>query len=281
MIDNIQNCEEAINEEITDNSEKKENVQVSNELSKRARKRLLKKEKWLKYKPIKRAKERAKIKKRKEEAKRNNVKLGPTRKELKQHKMSLSSCKVRVLLDFSFDDLMNEKDLHKCINQFSHCYAINRRCLNPLQLYVANFKGKAKDIIQKNNGYNNWDVNFHTEDYCDIFKKEELVYLTSDSENVIESLDTSKVYIIGALVDHNSQKGLCLKIATERNISHGRLPIDQFIQMKTRQVLTVDHVFHILLNVAACGLSWKDAFMKVIPQRKGICPKSSSEPSSS
>lgn len=278
MPDEIENCEEANNKEITDDGGKEENIQTSNDLSKRARKRLLRKEKWLQYKPIKRAKERDRIKKRREEARLNNIKLGPSRKELKQHKMSLSSCKVRVVLDFSFDDLMNDKDLHKCINQFSHCYAINRRCPNPLQLHVANFTGKAKDTIQKNNGYNNWDVNFHPEDYCDIFKKEELVYLTSDSENVIDSLDSSKVYIIGALVDHNSQKGLCLKIATERNISHGRLPIDQFVQMKTRQVLTIDHVFDILLNVAACGLSWKDAFVKVIPQRKGICPKSSSEP---
>ncbi|XP_014274835.1 tRNA methyltransferase 10 homolog A [Halyomorpha halys] len=281
MPEEIQNCEVVINEKIADDGEEKEDVQqVPIELSKRARKRLLRKEKWLEYKPIKRAKERAKIKKRKEEAKLNNIKLGPTRKELKQHKMSLSSCKVRVVLDFSFDDLMNEKDLHKCINQFSHCYALNRRCSNPLQLHVVNFRGKAKDTIQKNNGYNNWDVNFHSEDYCDVFKKDELVYLTSDSENIIDSLDSSKAYIIGALVDHNSQKGLCLKIATERNISHGRLPIDEFVQMKTRQVLTIDHVFDILLNVAAGGLSWKDAFMKVIPQRKGICPKSSSEPSS-
>lgn len=51
-----------------------------------------------------------------------------------------------------------------------------------------------------------FQVNFHSEDYCDVFKKEELIYLTSDSENVIDSLDSSKVYIIGALVDHNSQK---------------------------------------------------------------------------
>lgn len=54
MPDEIQNCEEVDNEEITDNSEKQDNVQTSNELSKRARKRLLRKEKWLKYKPIKR-----------------------------------------------------------------------------------------------------------------------------------------------------------------------------------------------------------------------------------
>lgn len=40
----------------------------------------------------------------------------------------------------------------------------------------------------------------------DIFAKEELVYLTSDSENVLTELDDKKVYVIGALVDHNQYK---------------------------------------------------------------------------
>nr|CAG4640750.1 EOG090X03SX [Eulimnadia texana] len=40
-----------------------------------------------------------------------------------------------------------------------------------------------------------------------------------------------------SLVDHNSQK-----LALERGVSHGRLPLDEHVDMKTRKVLTIDHV---------------------------------------
>jgi tRNA (guanine9-N1)-methyltransferase len=49
-------------------------------------------------------------------------------------------------------------------------------------------------------------VRIHTESYLKVFPKEELVYLTSDSPNEIQTLDSQKVYIIGGLVDHNRLK---------------------------------------------------------------------------
>lgn len=57
-----------------------------------------------------------KLKRRKLEARLKNIKLGPSRKELKHSRMSQSNCKVRVAIDLSFDDLMNDK-VHTFLNE--------------------------------------------------------------------------------------------------------------------------------------------------------------------
>lgn len=105
---------------------------------------------------------------------------------------------------------------------------------------------------------------------------DKIVYLTSESENVIETLDPEKYYIIGGLVDHNSQKGLCHRLAKEKGVSHGRLPIGEYLDMKSRKVLTIDHVFQILAGVASQGKTWKEAFLDVLPARKCAQGKDSS-----
>ena len=50
------------------------------------------------------------------------------------------------------------------------------------------------------------DVTIKTEHYSKVVAKEDLVYLTSDSPNVLEELDQTKAYVIGGLVDHNHHK---------------------------------------------------------------------------
>ncbi|XKL66190.1 hypothetical protein PGB90_009610 [Kerria lacca] len=175
-----------------------------------------------------------------------------------------STRKFTVVIDFSYDELMNQKDLIKCGNQVTRCYSVNRRSLNPIQLHFCNFTGKIETEIGKNNGYKKWDIYFHENSYLDVFNKSDLVYLTSESKNILETLEENKIYIIGGLVDHNAYKGISYQKAVHEDISHAQLPIKKYVQMKSRSVLTINHVFEILLKVSN-GESWSKTLMSAIP----------------
>ncbi|XP_076375301.1 tRNA methyltransferase 10 homolog A [Megalopta genalis] len=245
-------------------------------ISKRQLKKIKKREKWLQRKSEKRLKEREKARQKRAHARANNIDLGPSRKALKKSTMADSNCKIEVTIDMSFDDLMIDKDIAKLTKQILRCYTLNRRALAPMQFSLTSFNGTSRTHMQKHNGYQHWDVKFYVEGYLDIYPKEKIIYLTSESENVINHLEHDCVYVIGGLVDHNSHKGLCHKVAKQADVRHGRLPLDKFLQMKARKVLTVDHVFEILLRVSEGG-TWQEAFLQVLPERKNAQPISSLE----
>jgi len=186
--------------------------------------------------------------------------------------MADSSCKVGVVFDMQFGNLMHQRDLGKCLKQILRSYSNNRRLQAPLQMYMTSLEGVVLEEMSKHDGYRAWDMQFHETNFIDVLPKESLVYLTSDSENSLETLENGKNYIIGGLVDHNNHKGLCFRKAKELGIAHARLPIDAFLEMKTRHVLAVNHVYEIMAQVTE-SKSWKDAFNHTIPNRKGAVDK--------
>uniref|UniRef100_A0A2S2R4G6 tRNA (guanine(9)-N(1))-methyltransferase n=1 Tax=Sipha flava TaxID=143950 RepID=A0A2S2R4G6_9HEMI len=211
-----------------------------NQMSKRQIKKIQKQQMWLEKKALRKEVNKEKKEKRKK-WKAQMREAGVNIQKAKTTKMAESSCKQRVVLDLSYDDMMSDKDLIKCSNQILRCYGLNRRLKNPLQLYFCSYEGKIKETMAKHNGSEYWDINYIVKSFDKVFEKEEIVYLTSDSTNVLDNIDESKVYIIGGLVDHNSCKGASLKVAENLGIAHAKLPIDEYINMKTRKILTINH----------------------------------------
>ncbi|KAI0984707.1 hypothetical protein GJ496_011379 [Pomphorhynchus laevis] len=223
---------------------------------------------------IAKLRERRKLKKKseKERVKRTgeNKKRRGSRKVIM---MSDSTCKQRIAIDLQFQNKMSDKDQMQLSRQLMFSYAANRRSPCPMQLFITSNTGNLKERLLKINS-TNWDVNISAKHISELFKKEDIVYLTSESDNELLDLDGSKVYIVGGLVDHNSLKSFCFNYAVEKGFSHARLPIDRFVTMKTRRVLTVNHVMQIMINYVASN-DWKTAFESAIPARTGFTSKDS------
>ncbi|CAB1432946.1 unnamed protein product [Pleuronectes platessa] len=241
-------------------------------LSKRQRKKLLKQQKWegdreLRKQKRKERKQQRRVERQNCEEEEHRDDAQSARKRLRRE---ITPSSLRLVVDCSFDSLMLFKDVRKLHKQIQRCYAENRRAVHPVQFYLTSLGGQLKQgMDEKDKGWVNWkDVTIKTEHYSEVVAKEDLVYLTSDSPNVLEELDQKKAYVIGGLVDHNHHKGITFERAKELGIDHAQLPLNSFVKMNSRKVLAVNHVFEIILAYLE-KRSWQEAFFTVLPMRKG------------
>lgn len=212
---------------------------------------------------------------------------------------------VTILIDCSFDDLMRDQERKSLATQITRSYSDTRASLYRPHLVVCSFTGELRERFDSVlSHYKGWKgVRFLDCDFVEAAEKAkewmlqpsqgghlagsfasmksddaelqkeledsgEIVYLTSEANDVLMELKPYSTYIIGGLVDKNREKGVCYKRATKRGIQTARLPIGEFMDMQSRKVLTTNHVNEIMLKWLECG-DWGEAFVKVIPKRKG------------
>ncbi|KAG9274194.1 hypothetical protein AMEX_G11092 [Astyanax mexicanus] len=241
-------------------------------LSKRQRKKLLKQQQWEEQRDLRKQKRKERKQQRKLE-RQTQAEDGTQFAFRKRLRREAEPSPLRLVVDCSFDSLMLLKDVKKLHKQIQRCYAENRRAAHPVQFYITSHGGQLKQNMDEiNKGWVNWkDVHIKPEHFHEVLSKDDLVYLTSDSPNVLEELDENKAYVIGGLVDHNHHKGISFERAKELGIAHAQLPLSSFVKMNSRKVLAVNHVFEILLAYLE-KRDWKEAFFTVLPQRKGAVP---------
>lgn len=164
--------------------------------------------------------------------------------------------RVGLCLDLSFENVMAEhpKDVAKLAKQIERCYGDNRRAAHPLQLHLASMDAAAGSgsttaaQLQARCGFDSWDVHRHEQHYLEVFPTEQLVYLTSESDNLLERLEPNKIYVVGALVDHNRRKGLTHGLAQAAGVTTARLPIAEHVSLQCGTMLAVNHVFQLCLE---------------------------------
>nr|OQO31713.1 hypothetical protein B0A51_01061 [Rachicladosporium sp. CCFEE 5018] len=233
----------------------------------------------------------------------------PERKETKQRAVQLP---VTILIDCDFDELMRDNERISLGGQITRSYSDNKGSTYRAHLTVCSFLGKLRERFDGIMGgvYKNYrGTRFLEQDFVDVaeqakvwmgnvgggelkgaFEKYadsdhdllrdqgEVVYLSSEAEETLNELKPYSTYIIGGLVDKNREKGICYKRATQRGLRTAKLPVGDYLEMSSRKVLATNHVNEIMLKWLECG-DWGDAFMKVIPKRKGGKLRSGGQPS--
>jgi tRNA (guanine9-N1)-methyltransferase len=176
-----------------------------------------------------------------------------------------------VAFDLGFGDLMDEKEEKSLVQQVMFAYGSAKRADHPCTMHLVDLAGDTEKGLQNIAGFGTWlGVREHPAPIEESFPLEQLVYLTADSPNTVQTLDASKVYVIGGIVDRNRHPLLTLKKAERLGIATAKLPLAEHVTMGgSTPVLTVNHVFEIILHWNA-HRSWAGALESVLPKRKEV-----------
>jgi len=188
----------------------------------------------------------------------------------------------RVAIDFTLSEDMNNKEVSKLAAQLRQLYGSNMKSVSPVDLHLTGLETNGRvyrECVRQSLNFDKLMVHKSETSYCRLFDPEEIVYLTPDSPQVLETLDKDKVYIIGGLVDHHVLKDRTKSRAETKRVSTARLPIDVYMERKSEpgnhsfsKVLTVNQVFDILLKFHETQ-DWRCALESSIPSRKGLVLK--------
>lgn len=103
-----------------------------------------KRQKLLEIRKDLRKKKREKLKLKKALDKEKGIKPNkPSRRQLQRNKIKPDAAEISLVIDLSFDDLMNEKDITSCTAQLMRVYTANRRAKTPIPIHFTSLKEES------------------------------------------------------------------------------------------------------------------------------------------
>ncbi|OWZ24327.1 hypothetical protein PHMEG_000645 [Phytophthora megakarya] len=202
---------------------------------------------------------------------------------------------VRVVVDLAFAADQTTRERHSIFKQLGCVYGYLKTCPldRLLSLHLASCSQELEAMCVQH-GVLSWKLGRHVEPLEQLYNAGELVYLSPDSENVLEQLDPSCVYVVGGIVDRSvrkvhANKSLAVYIVftflmrlpkcyqgetKAKAASHGfrtaRLPLQEHFEQSGKRIRThimnVDSVIIVLNEVVNHG-DWGRAFQRAVPPR--------------
>jgi Trm5-related predicted tRNA methylase len=119
----------------------------------------------------------------------------PPRKKLKDVLAEKLESAPSIIIDCDFASVQKERELKSMVVQISECLGLNKRAEAPFRIYLTGVHDKLREKLEKqypsvNRTFEKWPIDWTSApDLHHFHKKQQLVYLTGDSETEIQQLD--------------------------------------------------------------------------------------------
>lgn len=180
---------------------------------------------------------------------------------------------VTILIDLSFTELHSHAELCSLAKQSRCAYSslLSSGNTGEISFGFLSYNSEAREALRVHSA-DNWAAErinaslgswLSNERVSDRISNENLIYLSPDADNVLQSVDPGKIYVVAGIVDKTVKPGLSLKQAQKHDLRCARLPYgDLFPQAVKGQVLNIDTVVQVLAAFVACQ-EWSRAFEEV------------------
>lgn len=176
----------------------------------------------------------------------------------------------KLIVDCTFDEQMCDRELRKIAKYLEKMYSCNRQHIRPFDLHLV---GSESSNISINRIHKripklmsaSSPIEVHFKCYTELFPKDRLVILTSDSQTTLE-YNFNDIYVVGGIFDKGHSTPLMLAKAKSLGLRTARLPLKKFI-FRHNNELSFDIVVNILRERQLTE-NWEQIFADhVIPIR--------------
>jgi tRNA (Guanine-1)-methyltransferase len=115
----------------------------------------------------------------------------------------------------------------------------------------------------------NWKVTMHNQAPWELFPPDDIIILSPDATEVLDTIDPHKVYVIGGIVDRSVRKEETLSVARLQNLTAKRLPVQEYIPDRQSHILNIDCVLNAIC-VYQVERDWEKTLRTVMPLRRQV-----------
>lgn len=183
----------------------------------------------------------------------------------------------KIVFDLSYTDYMNKKLAHLTAKQIIYFYTHNRKDSLPFDVHLCNVNSDCTSFqhlqtCMPHIGDHNCSIDVHKECYSDLYPRENLLYLTPYSPNVLAEYNPKDVYVVGAVIEHGKNGPITMMKAKEMGIRTAWPPLGQCMNPHSRKkYLPLNITANIMLSFKNTR-KWEESLVHV-PQRMQVRPR--------